>query len=88
MKQNVGLINAIIRITAGFTVLAWATSKLVRRPYRSTPLLAAMLGALSVAEGITRYCPLTDLFEDKIGNIRVDTAEQNELKLYETINPS
>lgn len=89
MKQNVGLINAIVRITAGFTLLAWATAKLVRRPYRSTPLLVAMLGALSAAEGIVRFCPLTYLFEEKMVDLQQHSQQndQND-KEFESFNPS
>ncbi|MDQ0254061.1 hypothetical protein J2S74_001434 [Evansella vedderi] len=64
MRQNIGLINAVIRITCGLTIVAWATSKLVRRPYDSMPLICTILGAMKVAEGITRFCPLTYLFEE------------------------
>ena len=65
MKPNIGLINALVRITVGLTVVSWSTAKLVRKPYRSMPLIVAMLGAMKVAEGITRFCPLTYLFEER-----------------------
>ncbi|MED1202656.1 DUF2892 domain-containing protein [Heyndrickxia acidicola] len=63
ITQNIGIINAMIRITCGLTVLAWSTSKLVKRPWRSSYLLMAMMGAMKVAEGIVRYCPLTALIQ-------------------------
>ncbi len=62
MKKNVGTIDAIVRITCGLTGLAWATSRMVRRPYRSMPMIMASLSAMKVAEGITRYCPMLGLF--------------------------
>lgn len=62
MKKNVGTIDAIMRITCGLTGLAWATSRMVRRPYRSMPMIMAALSAMKVAEGITRYCPMLDAF--------------------------
>ncbi|WP_096201813.1 YgaP family membrane protein [Bacillus sp. FJAT-45350] len=66
MKPNISIINGLVRITCGFTLLTWATAKLVRRPYRTTPLIVAMLAGMKVGEGILRYCPLTDLFENKM----------------------
>jgi hypothetical protein len=63
VTQNIGIINAMIRITCGLTILAWCTSKLVKRPWRSSYLFMAMMGAMKVAEGIVRYCPLTALIQ-------------------------
>ncbi|KON85620.1 hypothetical protein AF332_01325 [Sporosarcina globispora] len=63
VKPNIGIVNALIRITVGFTVLAWSTSKLVKRPWRDSYLMMAMLGGMKVAEGIVRFCPITALFE-------------------------
>ncbi|RBP86263.1 DUF2892 family protein [Cytobacillus firmus] len=63
VKPNIGIVNALIRITVGLTVLAWSTSKLVKRPWRDSYLMMAMLGGMKVAEGIVRFCPLTALFE-------------------------
>ncbi|WP_268877441.1 YgaP-like transmembrane domain [Sutcliffiella halmapala] len=63
MGPNIGIINALMRLTAGFTVLAWITSKMVRRPYRDSYLVVALLAAMKIGEGILRYCPLTDLFD-------------------------
>ncbi|WP_096438899.1 YgaP family membrane protein [Alteribacter populi] len=66
MRPNIGMINALVRITCGFTLLAWATARLVRRPYRSSPLFVAMMGAMKVAEGITRFCPVTFAVEERM----------------------
>ncbi|KAF0815820.1 MULTISPECIES: YgaP family membrane protein [unclassified Cytobacillus] len=63
VKSNIGIVNALIRITIGLTILAWSTSKLVKRPWRDSYLVMAMLGGMKVAEGIVRFCPLTALFE-------------------------
>ncbi len=63
VSSNIGIINALIRITVGFTILAWSTSKLVKRPWRDSYLVMAMIGAMKVGEGILRYCPITALFE-------------------------
>lgn len=63
VKSNIGIVNALIRITVGLTILAWSTSKLVKRPWRDSYLVMAMVGGMKVAEGIVRFCPLTALFE-------------------------
>lgn len=61
VRPNIGILNALIRITCGLTILAWSTSKLVKWPWRDSYLLMAIIGAMKVAEGIVRYCPITDL---------------------------
>jgi hypothetical protein len=63
IKPNINILNSLIRITIGFTILSWSTAKLVKRPWRDSYLIMAILGAMKVAEGIVRYCPLTDLYE-------------------------
>ena len=59
VRPNIGILNALIRITFGLTILAWSTSKLVKHPWRDSYLFAAFCGAMKVAEGIVRYCPVT-----------------------------
>jgi nucleoside recognition membrane protein YjiH len=81
MKPNIGIVNAIIRMTFGFTILAWATAKMTKRPWRESYLWIAMLAAMKIAEGIVRFCPMTALFERY--------QEQNEKKEeHLPINPS
>ena len=63
VKPNISILNALIRITIGLTIVSWSTAKLVKRPWRDSYLMMAMLGAMKVAEGIVRYCPLTALYE-------------------------
>ncbi|PAE23594.1 DUF2892 domain-containing protein [Bacillus sp. 7894-2] len=92
VKSNIGIVNALIRITVGLTVLAWSTSKLVKRPWRDSYLVMAMLGGMKVAEGIVRFCPLTALFErgqdmvqEKRGNHNNNNEAVEEILPY---NPS
>ncbi len=66
MKPNIGRIDALCRISMGFTVLAWSTAKLGRKPTHTLPLVTAMLGGMKVAEGVTRFCPLVYLAEQKM----------------------
>jgi hypothetical protein len=61
VRPNIGILNALIRITCGLTILAWSTSKMVKRPWRERYMIMAIMGAMKVAEGIVRYCPVTDL---------------------------
>lgn len=70
MKPNIGIINSLVRITAGLTLLSWSTAKMVRRSNRNTPFIVAMLGAMKVAEGITRFCPLTYLIQEEVVQIK------------------
>jgi hypothetical protein len=63
VKPNINILNALIRITIGLTILSWSTAKLVKHPWRDSYLFAALCGAMKVAEGIVRYCPITALFE-------------------------
>ncbi|MBM7704244.1 YgaP family membrane protein [Metabacillus iocasae] len=83
MKPNIGIINALVRLTMGFALLSWVTAKLVKRPYRDSYLLVALLAAMKVAEGITRFCPLTFAF-DQYQNEQNSTSDHDEM----TYNPS
>nr|WP_304220306.1 DUF2892 domain-containing protein [Fredinandcohnia onubensis] len=85
MKPNIGMINALVRITCGFTMLAWATAKMVKRPWRESFIIVAMLGGMKVAEGITRFCPLTALFQEYVEKKQEESAPLKELS---PINPS
>lgn len=63
IRPNIGIINSLIRITIGFTVLSWSTAKLVKHPWRDSYIFMAMLAGMKIAEGILRFCPITELFE-------------------------
>lgn len=63
ITKNIGIINALIRITIGLTILSWSTAKMVKFPWRDSYLFIAICGAMKVAEGIVRFCPVTALFE-------------------------
>jgi hypothetical protein len=78
IKPNIGILNALIRITCGLTILAWSTSKLVKWPWRDSYLFTAIIGAMKVAEGIVRYCPVTDLYKQMVEN-RMENNEDGDL---------
>ncbi|WP_223702097.1 YgaP family membrane protein [Sutcliffiella deserti] len=98
MRPNIGIVNALIRITAGFTILAWITSKMVRKPYRDSYIFVALLAAMKIGEGIVRYCPITDLFDRYQDHDDDDYAfefedlddfqQQTDANGVESINPS
>ncbi|WP_251554492.1 YgaP family membrane protein [Neobacillus muris] len=69
VKQNIGILNALIRITLGLTLLSWTTAKLVKKPWRDSYLFVALCAAMKVAEGIVRYCPVTALYENYQSNM-------------------
>lgn len=80
VKPNIGLINALIRITCGLTILAWSTAKLVKCPWRDSYLYMALLGAMKTAEGIVRYCPIMALFEKRQDMINEKMEHQDHEK--------
>lgn len=62
-KPNIGIINALIRITIGLTMLSWCTAQLTRSPWRvARSFIGIVFGAMKVAEGIVRYCPMVAFF--------------------------
>lgn len=54
------------------------------------PLFVAMMGAMKVAEGFTRFCPLTYMFEEQIVQMKKQNNEQqmnvDSEKLQETVD--
>jgi hypothetical protein len=77
IKQNIGILNALIRITIGLTVLSWCTAKLVKQPWRDSYLVVVMCGAMKVAEGIVRFCPVTLFFEKYQGMMEEQNASSD-----------
>lgn len=79
VKENIGMINALLRIAAGLTLVAYGTAKLTRKPWRNCYLFTIICGAMKVAEGMVRYCPITDLLQKKNCCIRfTDNQEPSE----------
>ncbi|WLR51101.1 DUF2892 domain-containing protein [Bacillus tianshenii] len=87
-KQNIGTINALMRITIGLTTVAWATAKMVRQPYCPSFLWFAMGGAMKVAEGITRYCPMVAAYEQMKKDCGCDSHNDSETNEHTVVNPS
>jgi len=82
LKPNIGIVNALLRITCGLTILSWATAKMVRFPRRDSYIVVAVLGAMKVGEGITRFCPVTELF------MRYQIRNEDEKAERAVINPT
>jgi hypothetical protein len=61
MKKNVGTLDALVRISVGFFALAWGIAQMARSGQRTMPLFLSLLGAVKIAEGITRFCPMLAL---------------------------
>lgn len=83
LRPNIGIVNALIRITFGLTTLCWACIKYMKAPWRDSLLIVIMLGAMKVGEGILRFCPVTYMFESYM--------EEDEDDLFNeeiTYNPS
>jgi Protein of unknown function (DUF2892) len=84
MRQNIGMLNSMIRIIAGLTLLSVYTAKLTRRPYKESYIFVIMMAAMKVAEGIVRYCPVTELLHKskemndmELGNITKEGSPFN-----------
>lgn len=60
LKQNIGTVDSMLRITCGLTLLAWSIAKMANNKPSGGQLLVSLMGAQKVAEGITHYCPLTE----------------------------
>ncbi|PGT82477.1 hypothetical protein COD11_14985 [Bacillus sp. AFS040349] len=91
VRPNIGIVNALIRITCGLSVLSWATSKYCKKPWRDSYLIAIILGAMKVGEGILRFCPITYLFENSSSTFFFDDDEEDYFDDEEdavTYNPS
>ncbi|WP_349409300.1 DUF2892 domain-containing protein [Pseudalkalibacillus sp. SCS-8] len=86
MKPNIGTANALIRITVGLTMIAWSAARLGRKPHRQNYLWMMLLGSMKVGEGITKYCPMTDLYKRGQELQHMDLASMT--KEGSPINPS
>jgi len=78
ISPNIGIINALIRITCGLTMVAFFTAKLSRKPWCNSYVFMIFLGAMKVAEGIVRYCPVTELFQKGQGMMNQDNNQQDQ----------
>ncbi|WP_338779714.1 DUF2892 domain-containing protein [Metabacillus sp. FJAT-52054] len=82
IKPNIGIVNALIRITAGLTIVAVASAKYSKKPWRESLILLIILGAMKVGEGILRFCPLTLMYD------QAKETNQDDEHSGETYNPS
>ncbi|KGX90233.1 hypothetical protein N781_08285 [Pontibacillus halophilus JSM 076056 = DSM 19796] len=82
MRPNIGLLNAMLRIMFGFTLLSLTTARLTRRPWRRSYWMMAMIASMKIASGIVRYCPFTAMMD-----ARVDDEEEFDFE-ETTFNPS
>ncbi|MDQ0208448.1 YgaP family membrane protein [Alkalicoccobacillus murimartini] len=64
MKPNLSRIQSLCRITCGLSVLAFASSKMQRKS-SLIGIIGIIIGAMKVAEGITRFCPLIYMTDKK-----------------------
>lgn len=60
MKQNIGTVDAMLRITGGLTLLAWSIGKMASEKTSGSQVLVSIIGAQKVAEGVLYYCPIFD----------------------------
>lgn len=87
VKPNIGILNALVRITIGLIVLAWSTAKHTKMPWRDSYVLLGVLGAMKVAEGIVRFCPITALYEREQNLRNNQNQSTNEKSMTEQFLP-
>jgi hypothetical protein len=85
MKPNIGTANALIRITIGLTMVGYAAARMGRKSGENH-IMMMMMGSMKVAEGITKYCPMTDLYKRGQELQHMDLASMT--KEGSPINPS
>ena len=92
VRKNIGILNALIRITIGLTVLSWFSAKYVRKPWENSYLFIMICGAMKVAEGIVQFCPLTALYEkcqEEMDSKRISSHEgEEDSDIMEAYNPT
>ena len=71
-QSNISIPNALLRITCGFTFLAWSISKMSRKPWKGSYLVIAMFSGMKIGEGILRFCPFVALYEKCQGKLSWD----------------
>lgn len=82
IQPNISIINSLLRIICGFTMLSWAIAKMSRRPWKQSYLIVSMLAGMKIGEGILHYCPVVELM-NKYQN---EPEEENEEDIV--INPT
>ncbi|AOH53097.1 hypothetical protein ABE28_001945 [Peribacillus muralis] len=76
-KQNISIINALMRITCGLTLLTWAAAKMVKKPWKKQSyLVVVMLSAMKIGEGILRYCPIVDVMENGQATMKKERIQE------------
>ena len=94
ITSNIGIMNALMRITCGLTMLSILTAKMVKKPWKQSYWFIAFLAAMKVAEGIVRYCPMTaaftkskDMYNDLMDDIVIDDLN-SQSEETQSFNPS
>jgi hypothetical protein len=86
MNQNISIVNALMRITCGFTLLAWSVAKMSKHRGKESYLIIAMLAGMKIGEGILRFCPIVALY-NKRQNMMSDSDMLEEGKqLFENLS--
>ncbi|UFT99917.1 DUF2892 domain-containing protein [Radiobacillus kanasensis] len=78
MQQNVGNVDAYIRLTCGFTMLSYATARMIKNPNKEGSIAMAGLAAMKIAEGISRYCPMIDCINRTLESKNMQKKQQAE----------
>ncbi|MGI8314609.1 YgaP family membrane protein [Halobacillus mangrovi] len=64
MIQNIGIINSMVRITAGLSMLTFLSMQGQKQEDSFVQRMMVIIAAMKVAEGIVRYCPMTAMYDE------------------------
>ncbi len=64
MKPNIGIVNAMLRITCGLSMLTFLKMRAEKNQGHSLHPFMVVAASMKVAEGIVRYCPLTAAYQE------------------------
>ncbi len=81
-RPNISIVNSLVRIICGFTLLSWSIAKMSRKPWKESYLIISMLAGMKIGEGILRYCPVVDLMD------QYKNEKEEEKTEADFINPS
>ncbi|UOQ44086.1 DUF2892 domain-containing protein [Halobacillus salinarum] len=64
MKPNIGIVNAMVRMTCGLSMLTFLIMRSKTKEESALHPLLVIAAAMKVAEGAVRYCPLTAVYNE------------------------
>ncbi|KHE67052.1 DUF2892 domain-containing protein [Halobacillus sp. BBL2006] len=66
MIPNIGIINSMVRITAGLSMLTFLTMQGHKQEDSFVQRMMVVIAAMKVAEGIVGYCPMKAMYDEMV----------------------